>query len=285
MYNTIHKQTFLVSYNAILSMFCLLRFWFILKYILVNSEFYSPRIQRICQMNNFEPNIFFSMKSIMIKTPYKMYTILFIIVLAYCTFCLRIFERELDPYSGLNFGSYWNTIWCLIITMTTVGYGDFYPSSFMGRIIGIISCMSGVFLISMLIVAITNILDFKGCEKNVYVIMDRIELMEEKDMLASKLLGKYLKIINLSKKSAKIVSDSDKVKFERQRDKLRESFLITLFDFKEKCKEYDSTFPSYSNFDIIAENLEYLETTMESLSGKYDNLRITVETILKKLNL
>jgi Leucine-rich repeat (LRR) protein len=34
--------------------------------------------------------------------------------------------------------------------MTTVGYGDFFPSTIFGRLIIIFACISGVFLISML---------------------------------------------------------------------------------------------------------------------------------------
>ncbi|MCP4651524.1 MAG: hypothetical protein GY853_15790 [PVC group bacterium] len=46
---------------------------------------------------------------------------------------LTSLESEFDLYS--------NNIGCLIITMTVVGYVDFYPSSDVGRLICIIACI------------------------------------------------------------------------------------------------------------------------------------------------
>ena len=40
----------------------------------------------------------------------------------------------------------------LIITMTTVGYGDFYPSTIPGRGLAIIACVIGITLVSILVV-------------------------------------------------------------------------------------------------------------------------------------
>ena len=42
-------------------------------------------------------------------------------------YLLHLFEKELDDMSGQNFSSMSNSIWNVIVTMTTVGYGDFFP--------------------------------------------------------------------------------------------------------------------------------------------------------------
>ena len=48
--------------------------------------------------------------------------------------------------------------------MTTVGYGDITAKTTGGRIVSMISCLSGVFLTSMIIVTITNLMK-KECWK------------------------------------------------------------------------------------------------------------------------
>jgi hypothetical protein len=46
-------------------------------------------------------------------------------------------------------------MWCVIITMTTVGYGDFVAKTYLGRIISIMACIWGNFLISLMVISLT----------------------------------------------------------------------------------------------------------------------------------
>lgn len=49
--------------------------------------------------------------------------------------------------------------------MTTVGYGDMYPVTLFGRIIGVICAFWGTFIISLLIIVAENILALKVQEE------------------------------------------------------------------------------------------------------------------------
>ena len=49
--------------------------------------------------------------------------------------------------------------------MTTVGYGDMYPVTFFGRIIGVIAAFWGTFVISLLIIVATEVFSLKITEK------------------------------------------------------------------------------------------------------------------------
>ena len=48
--------------------------------------------------------------------------------------------------------------------MTTVGYGDMYPQTHGGRIAGVIAFIIGNFIVSLIIVALTNIVEFSDEE-------------------------------------------------------------------------------------------------------------------------
>ena len=46
-----------------------------------------------------------------------------------------------------------------IITMATVGFGDYYPRTMFGRIIDVFLIIWGSFIVSLLVVVITNYLN------------------------------------------------------------------------------------------------------------------------------
>lgn len=54
--------------------------------------------------------------------------------------------------------------WNVVITLASVGYGDIYPRTNIGRIITFILCICGVSIISLLVLAIQN-----------YLVMDKQE--------------------------------------------------------------------------------------------------------------
>ena len=67
-----------------------------------------------------------------------------------------------------------NCMWNVIITITSVGYGDIYPKTFFGRIVGVIVCFWGVFIVSFFVVTITNMLNFTGSEEKSYNLLLRL---------------------------------------------------------------------------------------------------------------
>lgn len=68
----------------------------------------------------------------------------------------------------------YNCMWNVIITLTSVGYGELYPKTFFGRIVGIIICFWGVFIVSFFVVTITNMLNFSSSEEKAYNLLLRL---------------------------------------------------------------------------------------------------------------
>lgn len=59
--------------------------------------------------------------------------------------------------SDSNIYSLWDGIWWAVVTMATVGYGDKYPVTFGGRMVGLILICSGVGLMSLLTATIASL--------------------------------------------------------------------------------------------------------------------------------
>jgi hypothetical protein len=62
----------------------------------------------------------------------------------------------------------WNAVWNIIITLTTVGYGDLYPKTIFGRVVGIIVCFWGMFIVSFFVVSLNTMLTFNANEEKSY---------------------------------------------------------------------------------------------------------------------
>jgi hypothetical protein len=92
-------------------------------------------------------------------------------------------------------------MWNVIITLTSVGYGDIYPKSLFGRLWGVLIAFWGVFVTSFFVVTVTNMLAFSPSEDKAYNLLLRLyyktQLKREAvDVLSSAFLHRNSKINN-----------------------------------------------------------------------------------------
>jgi voltage-gated potassium channel len=107
-------------------------------------------------MNGCKATTLFGIKSVVQENPYILMSILFISSALVSAYAMQVFERKNEP----KFNLFWNSLWCIIVTMATVGYGDMYPITFGGRVTGICVMIWGIFLASYFTVTLTNYLTF-----------------------------------------------------------------------------------------------------------------------------
>lgn len=103
----------------------------------------------------FTANVRFTYKCMILKSP-GITTIFTILVSTFMlAYFLRVFEIEYyRQLKMVDFDSYFQAIWVIVISITTVGFGDLVPYSYMGRIIIMIAAFWGAFLISLMIVTL-----------------------------------------------------------------------------------------------------------------------------------
>ena len=111
-------------------------------------------------MHGCESDSMFAMKGLMKQKPYPILMGSLGITIIMFAYQLRIFEAPISEASGQDFTSMNNAMWNMIITLTSAGYGDLYPKTFFGRIVGVIICFWGVLITSFFVVTVTNMLNF-----------------------------------------------------------------------------------------------------------------------------
>eukprot|EP00347_Sterkiella_histriomuscorum_P011736 403371299 len=169
-----------------------LRFYFFIRTVTNFSIYSELNSRRICSNNGFAVGTGFVLKANVQKRPGS--TVLFIscISVMWLSYLLRIFEKNLNSFkhpsrykrfylnifqfqdilseSRLNcFRFYITAMWCVVITMTTVGYGDVFAVSPFGRVISIINALWGAFVISMLVASIGTVFDLNEQQKKAIV--------------------------------------------------------------------------------------------------------------------
>jgi hypothetical protein len=195
-----------------------------------------------------------------------------------CSYDLRIFERYFDELNDSNLGNYLNDLWCVFITMTTVGYGDISPKSLLGKIIIIISCMFGVFLVGLMVVSVTSYLNLVGVESSVYKILMKSNKMEHRNQLAFKAIAQYLKSINEVKKERDVASYDVFLKkiIPTQKKQINNH----LKNFKIADSDFLQTNPSLNDYDNISDHLRFLEDNMSKNQDKV----VEIVDLLDQLN-
>ena len=100
----------------------------------------------------------------------------------------------------LSFNNVYSSFWLMLVTMTTVGYGDIYPTTYFGRVIAIAGCVAGTFILSLLVVFLNQTISFDDVERNVY--NEIIETKANPTHLkreAARFVGKFLRYCYLAK--------------------------------------------------------------------------------------
>jgi potassium intermediate/small conductance calcium-activated channel subfamily N protein 2 len=85
-------------------------------------------------------------------------------------------------------------MWLIMITMMTVGFGDYRPNTYPGRTICIIACFWGVLIVSMMVVTLTNATTLSKKETRAYAILHRLNLKESIRNSAAIVLSRLIKL-------------------------------------------------------------------------------------------
>lgn len=278
-FNVRYERDDVNKINSVFVLICFLRFFYVVKMYLVQSDHFCPRTARIGRLFGLNLETFYALKAILKAKPYETFILLFISIWAVGMYTTRIFEVELDELSNQNYSVVWNALWSMFMTMTTVGYGDKFPNTIGGRIIGILNCFMGAFLISLGVSTFTTLLNFesKNEETNCRLI-ERISLYEEKQLKCKNLVSNYLRTMNFlkqAKASGKQLT-SDEIAAKKM------GLYIDVLEFRYILQEINSTFPSDSNIEIYLSYISIIEDTIEMLNKKVVELTSKVDEYAKK---
>lgn len=144
-YGTAVKK-FLISFDGIVDLFTILPFFFLSGFV----AFRMLRVVRIFNLFRINPNTdsFNVITSVLYEKKNQIRSSLFIILVLMLASSLCMYSAE-NPAQPENFRNAFDGIWWSMSTLLTIGYGDVYPVTIMGKIMATFIAFLGVGVVAV----------------------------------------------------------------------------------------------------------------------------------------
>ena len=188
-----------IDLNTICCSLMMIRLFLAFRLFLHYSKWASLKVQMVCQENSVFNPLRFALKACLKDKPHYVLIPVFGISVLALGVVMQIYER---PYSFdnnldsgfLDYSYLYNDLWLVVLTMTTVGYGDFYPRTHAGRMIAIIAAIWGTFLISLMIIMFNNFVCFNNRQQHSFKIFKKIKDFREMNTFKAQFIKAAIEI-------------------------------------------------------------------------------------------
>jgi len=151
-------------------------------------------------------------------------------------------------------------MWCVVVTLATVGYGDFFPKSLLGRIAGMFVCFWGTFIVSYFVVTVTNMLSFDPSEQKSYTLLQRLHFKEELKVYAVNVLSAAFKHRSVIKKYGE---NNENSKVNSANRKLRGNTL----QFQNTANKVRQYYDGETETDILMKLIDTLRYDIDNMKS------------------
>ena len=218
-------------------------------------------------------------------SPFTFMGIYFLLTIIILSYSIKIIEGPAqEDYLKIN-----NCIWNILVTMTTVGYGDMYPITSLGKILIIFITICGSLFISILTVSLQNILNMSKHELNAF--NDKSLNIVNKNLI-QKASFFFLKSMNLrfsKKKSIEEYKNGLNDSFEKilKKNNYMRNFEDKIkagLDYKSIKVFYRNTYELLSENDVMNESVKIVEENLNLIYNDTNEISKSVCNMEKILD-
>ena len=288
------KRAIIYPFSSLFNAILTLRILFILKLINIYSLYRKPTQEKILLKNGIKPNFIFDLKAYHKKYPFYSLVIIFVLIVYIFGNLLRYFEMYYweGATQYRQFWNYrWNSFWCVFISMTTVAFGDLYPSTHIGRILIIIATIIGIYFIFMSMTLITQKSILSDTELKAYKLINRLRYRTLLKDVNANIIYHSLKMIQLRKKFKKKNINNQRI-YEMEFDIEKKAIFNEIERYKifnENLKTSDKVQTKDQLIDILEQieknifDIEEELIILEKINTSFQGFKNTQHLMLKYL--
>lgn len=202
----VEKNYIQLGLNQIITIVMMSRMYMIIKIFGRFSKFSDQRTVNLCYKYYVEPSVSFSVKAFLKAHPYILTMVCMVSIISVFGYTIQTFEIGY-PVS-INYINNYNPYWNVVITFTTVGYGDIFPSTHYGRLAAACSMFFGQFVISLILLAMSISAQFTLEEQKAFKSLKDIEYFSRRAHLAAGMITVW-SLITLCDRSTKKAEEQD----------------------------------------------------------------------------
>ena len=250
------RGTVFFSLDGVCFLLCLLRFYNVLKVPEQYSIWTTEESTKICKQYKFTPNTSFLVKAELARRPYIVVFLSLAVTMVLFGLGVRIFEVSYTEVTGSStdqfFHSTINTFWFIIVTMVTVGYGDGYPRTHVGRFIVLWVGVVGTLLVSLFLVALSSSSALSSGEIRVFNKVDFLSMKRRAQKSGAELLYSVF-LMHLSSKRARELEGDESKQQELNKEVLFK--FVSLSRSKAIVSEFKTIYFQLKTLTSIPEDL------------------------------
>lgn len=199
---------FKINYDldSVLSVFALLRLYAFIQLFSDSYGLRSAHARVVEKYNKVSFNASFGFRAILDRHPIRTVLACFGISTILFAYALRVFERPVcrtdeailvgwcsSTTLGIkDYEHFAVAVWNILITETTIGYGDVVAITHAGRVVIGISALSGIVLIALFVTAVSNASQFKPDERRAFDAFLRHKYALQRRTLAKSIIRYFL---------------------------------------------------------------------------------------------
>ena len=270
------------SINSVLSIFVLIRVYYIDRFLIFQSDYMTPDNNDVCRRHGFETNIKYSLIALLKTKPFHVYTIFVVTMLFVFQQGIKVFEIALSEHvEERPLNSFFHVLWYCLITIFTVGYGDYFARTDGGRILVTMLSLIGSFLISLFLMSMYNFLARSSTELKQFNLLKRIELIEIKNKRAQKVIGDIFEMYKDEDRNRNIRRDLNEMRPETRKFMGK----IKSFENSEMEVEHHGDELNDYPFENVGFGIRYFDSEYQKAIEKDKKMISDMQEILAKLEM